>query len=338
MSESRLPIHPYAELFPMMGSPEFDRLCGDIALNGLQEEIVLHEGQILEGRHRYLACLAKRVTPRFRNYAGECGSPLAFVVTKNMLRRHLTESQRALVAARLKPLFEEEARQRQRAALKQGSEVPVCENSRRRENPQENGPSAQKAAELMKVSDFSVQAACKVKNHGVPQLVDAVAAGKVSVSAAARIARLPSEQQQAALAGIERGLKPKQALAQVADTFAEDRLAWVDDDGRPLPEELIPVFQQREEFRTLCRRIEAISREVRRLGDSPAGGHLDLQGVLTALKTLRKALWTAQPARVCPHDPDEQPCCNLCRGYGWSPAGMPKNTAGLHTRSRPVKT
>jgi hypothetical protein len=51
-------------------------------LNGLQEEIVIPEGQVLEGRHRYLPCLAKHVTPRFRPYAAECGSALAFVVSK----------------------------------------------------------------------------------------------------------------------------------------------------------------------------------------------------------------------------------------------------------------
>jgi hypothetical protein len=129
MSEARLPIHPYAELFPAITSPEFDALCGAIAVEGLLEEIVLHEGKILDGRHRYLACLARQVPPRFREYAGECGSPLAFVVAKNLRRRHLTESQRALVAAKLKPLFEEEARQRQRAGLKQGREFPVIENS-----------------------------------------------------------------------------------------------------------------------------------------------------------------------------------------------------------------
>src|SRR5438552_1827226 len=42
---------------------------------------------------------------RFSPYAGDCGSPLAFVVSKNLKRRQLTESQRALVAARLKPHF-----------------------------------------------------------------------------------------------------------------------------------------------------------------------------------------------------------------------------------------
>jgi hypothetical protein len=111
-AESRLPIHPYAELFPKMIPPEFNRLCADILRNGLQKEIVIHEGQVREGRHRSLAYLAKRVTPRFRPHARECGSPLAFVVSKNVYRRHLTEGQQALVAARLKRPIEEEARQR----------------------------------------------------------------------------------------------------------------------------------------------------------------------------------------------------------------------------------
>ena len=144
MSESRLPIHPYAELFPAMSSPDFDRLCGDIQRHGLQEEIVVYEGQVLEGRHRYLACLAKRVPPRFRPYAGECGSPLSYVVTRNLHRRHLSESQRALLAARLKPQFEREARQRQLASLQQGSELPVGLNLGQRGKHEENGPPLRK--------------------------------------------------------------------------------------------------------------------------------------------------------------------------------------------------
>ena len=145
--------------------------------------VFLHEGKVLDGWHRYLACLVKQVPPRLRDYAGECGSALHFVLAKNIDRRHLTPGQRALVAARLKPLFEEEARQRQRAPLKQGTQFPVGENSPQREK----GRSAQQAAELMKISDFSVKAADRVKKQGVPQLVDALAAGRVSVWAAARI-------------------------------------------------------------------------------------------------------------------------------------------------------
>jgi hypothetical protein len=75
MSEQRLPIHPYAEIFPPMTFPDFDRLCGDIQQHVLQEDIVVYAGKVPDGRSRYLACLARGVTPRCRPYAGECGSP-----------------------------------------------------------------------------------------------------------------------------------------------------------------------------------------------------------------------------------------------------------------------
>jgi len=284
----------------------------------------------LEGRHRYLACLARQMPPRFRPYAGECGSALAFVVSKNVHRRHLTESQRALLAAGLKPLFEEEARQRQCANLNQGSEPPVWPNLAKRGKPEENGPSAQKAAKLMRVSRSSVKVADKVKKQGVPQLVNAVAAGKLSVSAAAGIVGLPAEQQQAVVAAIESGLKPKQALAQITDTGANDRTAWVDDEDRPLPEGVIPAFRQRAELQTLCRRIQALGREIKHLGNCPVGGHLNVQGVLTSLASVRQALWGAQPARVCPCTAGEESRCDMCRGYGWLPVGMRIQSEGAH--------
>ena len=111
MSESRLPFHPYAELFPRMTNAEFEGLSGVIARPGLLEDFIRYEGKILDGRERYVSCLRKKVPPAFREYAGECGSALEFVVSKNIHRRHLTEGQRALVAARLRPHFQEEARQ-----------------------------------------------------------------------------------------------------------------------------------------------------------------------------------------------------------------------------------
>jgi len=57
----------------------------------------------------------------------------------------------ALVAAQSKPLFEEEAGQRQRGALKRGIEAPVPENSREREKHGKNAESAPQADALMKI-------------------------------------------------------------------------------------------------------------------------------------------------------------------------------------------
>ena len=54
-------------------------------------------------------------------------------------------------------MFEEKARQRQVAGLRQGADFPVGENSPERGNVAENGKAAQKAAQPMRVADFSVK-------------------------------------------------------------------------------------------------------------------------------------------------------------------------------------
>jgi hypothetical protein len=119
-------------------------------------------------------------------------------------------------------------------------------------------------AQLMKVSHTTVQFADQVQRQGIELLIAAVGAGKVSVSAAARIAALPAEQQQAVVARIEGGLKPKEALAQVHNSAAGQGAAWVDDEGRPLPESVCPAFRERPRFDQLCRRFDGLVRDVER--------------------------------------------------------------------------
>jgi len=94
-----LTFHPLADLFPLVDGAEFDQLVADIAANGLLEPIVLFEGRILDGRNRYRACEAADVPCEFRLFDGD--DPAAFVVSLNLRRRHLSESQRAMVAAKL---------------------------------------------------------------------------------------------------------------------------------------------------------------------------------------------------------------------------------------------
>src|SRR5262249_5973869 len=89
-------------IFPLLEGEEFEELCNDIFRNGLLEPIILYEGKILDGRNRYRACLAADVEPCFETYRGT--DPLSYVISRNLKRRHLTTSQRAMVGARISNL------------------------------------------------------------------------------------------------------------------------------------------------------------------------------------------------------------------------------------------
>jgi len=47
-----LPVHPAAELFPMMSEAELRELGEDIKANGLRSPIIVYDGQLLDGRNR----------------------------------------------------------------------------------------------------------------------------------------------------------------------------------------------------------------------------------------------------------------------------------------------
>jgi DNA modification methylase len=188
-------VHPAAELFPLLDGAELQALADDIKAHGLRQPITLHEGAILDGRNRQRACEIAGVTPTYVEWDGSGGSPTAWVLSLNLHRRHLNESQRAMVGADAVPLFEAEARARRAAPRELRANLPEAEKGRARD----------KAAKTTKVSGRSVADAQKVKNQAAPEVAAAVRAGKLAVSAAAKITKRPADEQRELVRKVEKG-------------------------------------------------------------------------------------------------------------------------------------
>ena len=94
--------HPAANCFPLLEGEEFDRLVADIQANGQENAITIINGtEILDGRNRYRACKQLGIVPKIHNWAGANKEAITFVISQNVSRRHLNESQRAVVAINL---------------------------------------------------------------------------------------------------------------------------------------------------------------------------------------------------------------------------------------------
>lgn len=179
--------HPFADLFPMIEGDAFADLVEDIRQNGVREPVVLLGGRILDGRNRYRAGVEAgffTVSP-MGGYPRPASSfvifekahpgvdPLAWVISKNLRRRHLTDDQRRMVAARL-------------ATFQRGDAKTNAANG---------GIARKQAAAMLSVDEAGVERARTVIARGTEELQQAVERNEVTVRMAADLASLPPEQQ-----------------------------------------------------------------------------------------------------------------------------------------------
>lgn len=209
--------HRFALLFPLMEGEAFVELTENIRQHGVREPIVLLDGEVLDGRNRYLAAREAGQPIPTREYEGD--DPLGFVISLNLHRRHLDDGQRGMVAARI-------------ARLRTG------------DNQHSEGPSIEEASRMLNVGHATTERARFVQDAGTPALVAEAEAGRVSVSAAAEVATLPEAQQFELIARGEKEIvaKAKELRAAKVEANRAIRNAIRQDAAkrrraRPTPEE-----------------------------------------------------------------------------------------------------
>lgn len=159
---SKYEIHPAAELFPMMSEPEFQAMKEDIRLHGQNDDVLIWNGMLLDGRNRLRACVELGIEPCWSELPKSL-DPVAWVLSHNLHRRHLNTAQRAMVADKLATL---------RAGRQEESNAGI--------QAIDQGDAAAK----LSVSRDSVQKARKVRAKASPKVVAAVEAGTMSLNAA----------------------------------------------------------------------------------------------------------------------------------------------------------
>lgn len=188
--------HRLAEYFPLLEGEEFEQLKQDIKDNGQIEPIITFNGEILDGVNRYNACQELGIEPITEEYKGS--KPISYVISANIRRRHLNESQRGIIATEMLPELEEEARKRKGRSDSQESDLARHYDGYAR--------SVSQAARKFNVSAPTVIRAKRVKEQA-PNRIPDIMAGKTTVGA------------------VDTELREKRAAEKMAakQTKAEDR-------------------------------------------------------------------------------------------------------------------
>jgi hypothetical protein len=93
IAEAEYQQHPYGKVWQRFDLDGLAELAGNIDRRGLDQEILLYQGMVLEGWHRYLACLATKTTPKFAEFQGS-DLEAAERVHASGIRRQSTPEQR----------------------------------------------------------------------------------------------------------------------------------------------------------------------------------------------------------------------------------------------------
>lgn len=161
-------FHPLADLFPLIEGTEFDELVKSIRDHGLRDAITLCDGTILDGRNRYRACKVAGVEPRFEEFTGT--DIHAFVADKNLHRRNLSASQRALVAARMANMEVGNPHLADKGAIAVNTTIGISQSQ---------------AAKLLNVSRDTVLSAKTVIEEGTEEEIKSLETGQASARALA---------------------------------------------------------------------------------------------------------------------------------------------------------
>ncbi len=204
--------HPLSASFPAMDADDFQSLKDSIENIGVQNPITLYDGMVIDGWHRYTIATELGMECRTVDL-GEV-DPRDFVLAQNRARRHITQAQLAMATTTVyawRPVGNP-------AFSQSGTECPIAKSNAQ-------------LAEAAGVSEKTIKQAKAVQTKAAPEVIAAVKSGEIGLPKAAAIAKLPKEEQVAAIAKPMPKAAPEPSLIQAPPAALEASEDYTDLDA-----------------------------------------------------------------------------------------------------------
>ncbi len=100
LTDDSLKRHPLSAVWPDLKPEESQAMTESMRASGFDrsEPVVVHEGMVLDGWHRYQKARELGIEPIFMDYPG--GDPAGFVISRHKARRHISKEEIAAAVLR----------------------------------------------------------------------------------------------------------------------------------------------------------------------------------------------------------------------------------------------
>lgn len=277
------PLHPLCTAWPPASDFDFQQMVQVTKeLGGVfNDPATVWKGELLDGRNRQRVCVAVKCPFEYREFLGAYKEARAYVIAKNLARRHLQPSQRAMLVANL-------------------HELDV-------RNGYGEGRKSEVIAEAAKVSRSLADKALKIKREGDDEAVNRVLSGKSTLSQEVKTLKLQ----------MGSTITPREQLlgqdAPEGIKIDESVEIFTDASNRPVPDNLADIWRDSAMFSKIRSGIDPFVSMLKKLISTNAGYALS-DSYIQQMKDLLRDLDLKQPHHVCPHCNGSAACvCALCQ-------------------------
>lgn len=250
----------FASLIPPLTPEELAQLEDNILADGCRDPLVAwaEEGILLDGHNRYRICQEHNISFDVRDVNIADREAAKLWIEENQLgRRNLTDDQRAALAYRIQQKRSERARReraRTAAHARHGTQPQPCLQANvagKQESVGKPGTRAAVAREA-KVSERRVRTVAEVAKVA-PEMVDDIAAGKVTLKQATKAVRKQEKQKRKAVLPVDlplvtdRYVVHQGELAKVGSDIADQSVDWIITDP-PYGQEHLSLCAELSEF------------------------------------------------------------------------------------------